>query len=83
MTDAEVAMLAGSANNDGESVEVSAINFWRTLYLQDRWIDSDPSRKVVALNCAVGKQSVARLQKGHALGYYNRLGSAVSKIRGA
>lgn len=81
MTDAEVAMLTGAANNDGESVEVGAINFWRKLYLQDRWIDSDPSRKVVALNCAVGGQSVARLSKGHALGYYNRLGSAVSKVK--
>ncbi len=81
MTDAEVAMLTGSANNDGESVEVGAINFWRQLYLQDRWLDSDPSRKVVALNCAVGGQSVARLSKGHSLGYYNRLASAVSKVK--
>ncbi|MBH1633659.1 hypothetical protein I5U65_00480 [Stenotrophomonas maltophilia] len=81
MTPTEIAALVPGNNNDGESVEHGAINFWRRLYLDDRWLSADPSRKVVAINCAMGGQTIARLSKGHASGYFRRILDGVQCIK--
>ncbi|TGO98811.1 hypothetical protein E1753_27180, partial [Klebsiella pneumoniae] len=81
MTDAEVIAASPWSNNYGESVDIASLQMWRTMQFQQKAISSD-SRQYVALNCGVGGQIIENLEKGASTGFYNRIISAVTQVKG-
>ncbi|ASG58235.1 hypothetical protein V3F54_19815 [Klebsiella pneumoniae] len=81
MTDAEVIAASPWSNNYGESVDIASLQMWRTMQFQQNVISSD-SRQYVALNCGVGGQIIENLEKGASTGFYNRIISAVTQVKG-
>ena len=64
LTDAEVAALAPGSGNEGESIDVGAVNHARKLFLQQFGLASDPNRLFVASNCGVSGRTIEALSKG-------------------
>ncbi|HBX6230573.1 TPA: hypothetical protein MH649_19260 [Klebsiella pneumoniae] len=81
MTDAEVIAASPWSNNYGESVDIASLQMWRTMQFQQKVISSD-SRQYVAVNCGVGGQIIENLEKGASTGFYNRIISAVTQVKG-
>ncbi|EOE1238166.1 hypothetical protein ACXEGC_001236 [Klebsiella pneumoniae] len=81
LTDAEVAALAPGAVNEGETVDVGAVNFWRQLQNDFHGVSVDPARKIIVLNCGVQGRTVEELSKGHPYNHYNRVIEAVTKVK--
>lgn len=81
LTDAEVSALAPGAVNEGETVDVGAVNFWRQLQNDFHGVSVDPARKIIVLNCGVQGRTVEELSKGHAYNHYNRVIEAVTKVK--
>ncbi|SAW39363.1 flagellar biosynthesis%2C cell-distal portion of basal-body rod [Klebsiella pneumoniae] len=81
MTDAEVIASSPWSNNYGESVDIASLQMWRTMQFQQKVVSSDP-RQYVALNCGVGGQIIENLEKGASTGFYNRIVSAVTQVKG-
>ncbi|MEH4652655.1 hypothetical protein POY30_00350 [Klebsiella pneumoniae] len=81
LTDAEVSALAPGAVNEGETVDVGAVNFWRQLQNDFYGVSVNPARKIIVLNCGVQGRTVEELSKGHPYNHYNRVIEAVTKVK--
>ncbi|HBY5655657.1 TPA: hypothetical protein MIY62_04545 [Klebsiella pneumoniae] len=81
LTATQEAALTPGATNEGETVDVGAVNFWRQLQNDFRGISVNPDRKIVVLNCGVQGRTVEQLSKGNALNHYNRVIEAVTKVK--
>lgn len=82
LSDADVALLARGASNEGEDMMVGAINFWRAQQLKMRALSSDPTRKIIGLNVGVAGMTVEQLSKGASTGHYeNRFMKALTDIK--
>ncbi|HBY7418430.1 hypothetical protein [Klebsiella pneumoniae] len=81
LTATQEAALTPGVTNEGETVDVGAVNFWRQLQNDFRGISVNPDRKIVVLNCGVQGRTVEQLSKGNALNHYNRVIEAVTKVK--
>ncbi|WP_217476664.1 sialate O-acetylesterase [Stutzerimonas stutzeri] len=78
---AAVAALKPHDQEEGESVEVGALNMARHLYLQDKGLDADPAHLLVASNAATSGRSIAQLSKVGGTQEYKRVLQAVDQAR--
>lgn len=76
-----VAMLEDAAQEEGESVEVGALNMARRLYLEARGAEADPEHVFVASNASTSGRSIAQLSKRGGTGEYRRVLQAVDQAR--
>ncbi len=76
-----VAALKPHDQEEGESVEVGALNMARRLYLQDKGLETDPAHLLVASNAATSGRSIAQLSKVGGTGEYKRVLQAVDQAR--
>ncbi|HDG7827903.1 TPA: hypothetical protein PCJ94_001760 [Klebsiella quasipneumoniae] len=81
LTDAQVAALAPGAQNEGESFDVGAVNFWRSLQNDFHGVAINPERKIVVLNCGVAGQTVEQLSKGASPELFSRVGIALNQLK--
>ena len=81
LTEEEVAALDKHAQDEGESVEVGALNLARRLYLEGKGIESDPEHVLVASNAATSGRSIAQLSKTGGTHEYRRVLQAVDQAR--
>lgn len=81
LTDAEVAALPAGAQNEGESFDVGATNFWRTLQNDFHGVATNPARKIVVLNCGVAGQTVEQLSKGASPELFSRVSIALNQLK--
>ncbi|HHJ4501952.1 TPA: SwmB domain-containing protein [Raoultella ornithinolytica] len=81
LTDAEVAALPVGAQNEGESFDVGATNFWRSLQNDFHGVAANPDRKIVVLNCGVAGQTVEQLSKGASPELFSRVGIALNQLK--
>lgn len=83
LTEQEVAQLEKHAQEEGESVEVGALNLARRLYLEGKGVESDPEHRFVASNAATSGRSIAQLSKVGGTHEYRRVLQAVDQARQA
>ncbi|WP_409567046.1 sialate O-acetylesterase [Pseudomonas sp.] len=76
-----VAALKPHDQEEGESVEVGAMNMARRLYLQDKGLKADPEHLLVASNAATSGRSIAQLSKVGGTQEYKRALQAVDQAR--
>ncbi|MGE6531019.1 sialate O-acetylesterase [Pseudomonas sp. NPDC077382] len=76
-----VAKLEEKAQEEGESVEVGALNMARRLYLDSKGIKADPAHLLVASNAATSGRSIAQLSKVGGTHEYKRVLQAVDQAR--
>jgi len=76
-----VAALKPHDQEEGESVEVGALNMARRLYLQDKGLEADPAHLLVASNAATSGRSIAQLAKVGGTQEYKRVLQAVDQAR--
>ncbi|WP_417779857.1 phosphate ABC transporter substrate-binding protein [Stutzerimonas xanthomarina] len=82
LLDAEaVAQLEKQAQEEGESVEVGALNMARRLYLESKGIKADPEHLLVASNAATSGRSIAQLSKVGGTHEYRRVLQAMDQAR--
>ncbi|MCQ4255848.1 phosphate ABC transporter substrate-binding protein [Stutzerimonas stutzeri] len=82
LLDAEkVAKLDPKAQEEGESVEVGALNMARRLYLHHLGRDTDPDHLLVASNASTSGRSVAQLSKSGGTNEYRRVTQAVEQAK--
>ncbi|WP_019342295.1 sialate O-acetylesterase [Stutzerimonas stutzeri] len=82
LLDAEaVAKLEKQAQEEGESVEVGALNMARRLYLENKGIKADPEHLLVASNAATSGRSIAQLSKVGGTNEYRRVLQAMDQAR--
>ncbi len=80
--DAEkVGKLAPQAQEEGESVEVGALNMARRLYLHHLGRDTDPEHLFVASNASTSGRSIAQLSKTGGTNEYLRVTQAVDQAK--
>ncbi|MCB4794105.1 phosphate ABC transporter substrate-binding protein [Pseudomonas sp. NP21570] len=80
--DAEkVGKLAPQAQEEGESVEVGALNMARRLYLHHLGRDTDPEHLFVASNASTSGRSIAQLSKSGGTNEYLRVTQAVDQAK--
>ena len=80
--DAEkVSKLAPQAQEEGESVEVGALNMARRLYLHHLGRDTDPDHLFVASNASTSGRSIAQLSKTGGTNEYLRVTQAVDQAK--
>ena len=79
LTPEEVAGLARHAQEEGESVEIGALNMARRLYLQHKGLQADPEHLFVASNAATSGRSISQLSKTGGTGEYRRVLQAVDQ----
>lgn len=75
----EIARLGRHAQEEGESVEIGALNMARRLYLQHKQIAADSAHLFVASNAATSGRSIAQLSKTGGTGEYRRVLQAVDQ----
>lgn len=78
-----VAQLEAQAQEEGESVEVGALNMARRLYLENKGIKADPQHLFVASNAATSGRSIAQLAKVGGTNEYRRVVQAVDQAHQA
>ncbi|WP_407295942.1 sialate O-acetylesterase [Stutzerimonas zhaodongensis] len=76
-----VSRLEKQAQEEGESVEVGALNMARRLYLDSKDIEADPEHLLVASNAATSGRSIAQLSKVDGTNEYKRVVQAVDQAR--
>lgn len=79
LTPAEIARLDRHAQEEGESVEIGALNMARRLYLQRKGVAADPDHLFVASNAATSGRSISQLSKTGGTGEYRRVLQAVDQ----
>ena len=79
LTPDEVAGLQRHAQEEGESVEIGALNMARRLYLQHKGLQADPEHLFVASNAATSGRSISQLSKSGGTGEYRRVLQAVDQ----
>lgn len=75
LTDEQVAALPTGAKNQGESLDIAAINFLRMQYLDHRFIPNDPDRLWVVSNAAATGSILERLMPGRGVGWTRKTGA--------
>lgn len=78
---AAIAALDPQAQEEGESVEVGALNMARRLYLDTHGLESDPEHLFVASNAATSGRSIAQLAKAGGTNEYRRVLQAVDQAK--
>lgn len=81
LTASEIAALAQPSMNEGESIEHSGVNYWRSLQNGLKGLAVNPDQKIVVLNCGVQGRTVEQLSRGNALNHFNRIVEAVTKVK--
>lgn len=76
-----VATLEPQAQEEGESVEVGALNMARRLYLEETDKEADPDHVLLASNAATSGRSIAQLAKEGGTHEYRRVLQAVDQAR--
>lgn len=76
-----VAKLDPKAQEEGESVEVGALNMARKLYLKKTGKTADPDHLLLASNAATSGRSIAQLAKEGGTDEYRRVLQAVDQAR--
>ena len=76
-----VAALEEHAQEEGESVEVGALNMARHLYLASKGIKADPEHLFLASNAATSGRSIAQLSKVGGTHEYRRVLQAVDQAK--
>ncbi|AHL74652.1 phosphate ABC transporter substrate-binding protein [Stutzerimonas stutzeri] len=76
-----VARLDEHAQEEGESVEVGALNMVRRLYLQKHGVEADPEHLFVASNASTSGRSIAQLSKVGGTHEYRRVLQAVDQAK--
>ena len=76
-----VAALEAHAQEEGESVEVGALNMARHLYLASEGIKADPEHLFLASNAATSGRSIAQLSKVGGTHEYRRALQAVDQAK--
>lgn len=79
LTPEEIARLERHAQEEGEAVEIGALNMARRLYLQHRGVKADPAHLFVASNAATSGRSISQLSKTGGTGEYRRVLQAVDQ----
>lgn len=77
LDDEDVAKLEKHDQEEGESVDVGALNMARKLYLQKHGVHADPDVLFVASNAATSGRSLAQLAKNGEFDEYKRVTGAV------
>lgn len=77
----KVSKLAPQAQEEGESVEVGALNMARRLYLHHLGRDTDPDHLFVASNASTSGRSIAQLSKSGGTNEYLRVTQAVDQAK--
>lgn len=72
LDDAQIVELEEQAQEEGESVEVGALNMARRLYLDKLGLDSDPEHLFVASNASTSGRSISQLSKTGGTNEYQR-----------
>ncbi|MCF7201974.1 phosphate ABC transporter substrate-binding protein [Pseudomonas oligotrophica] len=81
LADGEIAQLDAHAQEEGESVEVGALNMARYLYLKRRGQKSDPGHLLLASNAATSGRSIAQLAKRGGTNEYRRAPQAMQEAK--
>jgi len=81
LDEAQVAELEKQAQEEGESVEVGALNMARRLYLEKHGVDSDPEHLFLASNASTSGRSIAQLSKTGGTDEYRRVLQAVDQAK--
>lgn len=76
-----VAKLEEHAPEEGESVEVGALNMARRLYLEKHGVQADPEHLFVASNASTSGRSIAQLSKVGGTNEYRRVLQAVEQAK--
>lgn len=76
-----IAKLEKHAQEEGESVEVGALNMARRLYLEKHHVEADPKHLFVASNAATSGRSIAQLSKVGGTNEYRRVLQAVDQAK--
>ncbi|WP_028239766.1 phosphate ABC transporter substrate-binding protein [Stutzerimonas azotifigens] len=79
--DEQTAEFEEHAQDEGESVEVGALNMARRLYLRDKGASADPQHLFVASNAATSGRSLAQLSHTGGTDEYQRVIQAVQQAR--
>ncbi len=77
----QIAQLEKQAQEEGESVEVGALNMARKLYLEKHELDADPERLFLASNASTSGRSIAQLAKTGGTGEYQRTVQAAEQAK--
>ncbi len=77
----KVGKLAPQAQEEGESVEVGALNMARRLYLHHLGRDTDPEHLFVASNASTSGRSIAQLSKKGGTHEYRRVAQAMDQAK--
>ena len=81
LEDQQVAELEKQAQEEGESVEVGALNMARRLYLNKQGLESDPEHLFIASNSSTSGRSIAQLSKTGGTDEYRRVLQAVEQAK--
>ena len=76
-----VSSLDEHAQEEGESVEVGALNMARRLYLEKHAVDADPEHLFLASNASTSGRSIAQLSKVGGTHEYRRVLQAVDQAK--
>jgi hypothetical protein len=76
-----VAKLEEHAQEEGESVEVGALNMARRLYLEKHRLEADPEHLFVASNASTSGRSIAQLSKVDGTNEYRRVLQAAEQAK--
>ncbi len=77
----KVAQLDAHAQEEGESVDVGALNMARRLYLHQHGSDTDPEHLFVASNASTSGRSIAQLSKSGGTHEYRRVTQAMDQAK--
>ncbi len=77
----KVGELPPQAQEEGESVEVGALNMARRLYLHQLGRDTDPDHLLVASNASTSGRSIAQLSKSGGTNEYQRVIQAAEQAK--
>lgn len=81
LTDSEVAALPAGDQNYGESFDIGATNFWRKMQNDYFGVASNPSKKIIVLNCGVEGRTIQQLSKDASPNLFSRMTIAANKVK--
>ena len=81
LDEGQIAALEKQAQEEGESVEVGALNMARRLYLSKRGLESDPEHLFVASNASTSGRSISQLSKTGGTNEYQRTLQAADQAK--
>lgn len=81
LDEAQVAGLEKQAQEEGESVEVGALNMARRLYLDKHGLQEDPEHLLIASNASTSGRSISQLSKTGGTNEYRRALQAADQAK--